>query len=140
MTEINQIKIKGLAEFNRTLRKLDKDLPKGLRLAHNEAANIVVDDAKPEVPRRTGHAASTVKAKSTRLQGRVVGGSARYPYYPWLDFGGSVGKNKSVKREFITEGRYIYPSYSENYDRVKEVLVQSLTDLARQAGLEPSGG
>lgn len=138
MTE--PIQIKGLAEFNRALRRLDKDLPKGLRLAHNEAANVVVDAAKPEVPQRTGHAASTVKARSTRLQGRVTGGSKRYPYYAWLDFGGSVGRNKSIKREFVHEGRYIYPAYSDNYDRVKEVLVQSLIDLASTAGLEPSGG
>lgn len=134
MTE--PIRVEGLAEFNRQLRKLDNDLPKALRLAHNEAAQLVVDYAKPRVPSKTGRAAGTVKAKSTRTESRVSGGSKRVPWYAWLDFGGRVGPKRSVKRPFIKQGRYLYPALSANRDEFAALLEQSLTDVARQAGIE----
>jgi hypothetical protein len=137
---IEPIRITGLAEFNRNLRKLDKDLPKALRLAHNEAAQIIVDWAAPRVPRKSGRAAGSVKARSTRTESRVQGGSKRVPYYPWLDFGGKVGPRRSVHRPFIREGRYIYPGLSANYDQFAELLTEKLIDVARQAGVEVTDG
>ena len=136
MALVEPIKITGLAEFNRNLRKLDKDLPKALRLAHNEAAQLVVDYARPKVPRRTGRAAGTLKAKSTRTESRVQGGSSRAPYYPWLDFGGKVGRGKSVARPFIKQGRYIYPALGRHQAEFADLLAEKLVDVARQAGVE----
>jgi hypothetical protein len=133
---IEPVKIEGLAEFNRNLRKLDNDLPKALRLAHNDAAQLIVDWARPRVPSKSGRAAGSVKAKSTRTESRVQGGSKRVPYYPWLDFGGKVGPKRSVKRPFIKQGRYLYASLSANYDRFAELLTEKLIDVARQAGVE----
>jgi hypothetical protein len=133
---IEPIKIEGLAEFNRNLKKLDSDLPKVLRLAHNEAAQLIVDYAKPRVPRRTGRAAGTIKARSTRTESRVSGGSKRVPYYGWLDFGGRVGRKRSIQRPFIKQGRYLYPALSANYDKFAQLLTDALVDVARQAGIE----
>lgn len=133
---IEPIKIEGLAEFNRNLKKLDADLPKVLRLAHNEAAGLIVDYAKPRVPRKTGRAAGTVKARSTRTESRVSGGSKRVPWYAWLDFGGRVGRSRSVARPFIKQGRYLYPALSAQYDKFAELLTEKLIDVARQAGVE----
>lgn len=136
MATIDPIKIEGLAEFNRNLRKIDADLPKVLRLAHNESGQLIVDYAKPKVPRRSGRAAGSLKTKSTRTETRVQGGSKRVPYYPWLDFGGRVGPQKSVLRPFIKEGRYIYPTLSANFGEFIELLAEKLVDVARQAGVE----
>lgn len=136
MAMIEPIKVAGLAEFNRNLRKLGADLPKALRLAQNEAAEIVVDWAAPRVPVRSGRARKTVKAKSTRTEARVQGGSRQAAYYPWLDFGGKVGINKSVSRQFYSDGRYIYPGLAANRDAVYEVLVANLVKLANQAEME----
>jgi hypothetical protein len=133
---IEPIKISGLAEFNRNLRKLGSDLPKALRLAHNEGAQLIVDYAAPRVPRKSGRAAGSIKARSTRTESRVQGGSKRVPYYPWLDFGGKVGPKRSVHRPFIREGRYLYPALSANYDRFAELLTEKLIEVARQAGVE----
>lgn len=130
------IKIQGLAEFNRSLRKLDKELPKALRLAHNKAAQIVVDYAQPRVPSRSGKARRSVKAKSTRTASRVSGGGKRVPYYPWLDFGGRVGPRKSVRRPFIKEGRYLYPGLGANYDEIHQALLDALLQVAKEAGVE----
>lgn len=133
---IEPIKITGLAEFNRNLRKLDSDLPKVLRLAHNKSAQLIVDWAQPRVARKTGRAAGTVKAKSTRTASRVQGGSKAAPYYPWLDFGGRVGPKRAVRRQFIKEGRYIYPALSANFEEFYSLLTASLIDVANQAGVE----
>jgi hypothetical protein len=134
------IRVEGLKEFSRNLKKLDGDLPKALRIALNEAADIVVSGARSRIPRRTGRASASVKARSTRTASRVVGGSNRVPYYPWLDFGGRVGKGKSVRRPFLKEGRYIYASYFANSDEFAKVLEEALLDVARQAGVEVTDG
>lgn len=138
MIPTDPIKIDGLAKLNRSLRKLSKDAPKQLRLVGNEAAEIIVDDAKPDVPTLSGRAAKTVKAASTRTAAQVKAGGVRAAYYPWLDFGGRVGVNRSVRRTFIKGGRYIFPAYSDNKDVIGERLEQGMTELIRDSGLDPS--
>jgi hypothetical protein len=58
------------------------------------------------------------------------------PYYPWLDFGGRVGRSRSVVRPYLKQGRYIYRAYFANRDRFAQLLEDTLVDVARQAGLE----
>ena len=136
------IKIDGLKQFNKNLKTLDSDLPKAVRLALNDAAQIVVDDARPRVPKgsgkRPGRARRSVKAQSTRTRARVSGGGGKVPYYPWLDFGGRVGRNRSVHRPFKRKGRYIYRAYFRARDsgEFQDTLNASLVDVARKAGIE----
>lgn len=129
------IRIEGLREFQRSIKRLDSDLPKALRVAFNGAGDIVVQDARPRVASKSGKARASVKAKSTQTAVRVVGGGNKAPYYPWLDFGGRVGPKRSVKRTFLQEGRYIYASYYDNHDRVQEATVDALVSAATAAGL-----
>lgn len=129
------IKITGLAEFRRELRRMDRALPKTLRLALNQASDLVIDTALPRVPRVTGRAAASLKARSTQTSARVAGGSARAPYYPWLDFGGRVGRKRSVHRAFYKHGRYLYKAYDEKRDEIAEILQRAIVDLATEAGL-----
>lgn len=132
------IRIEGLTKFSRALRKLDADAPKGLRLAFNEAADVVVVRVKSKVPKRSGRAARSVKARSTRTQARVSVGGATAPYFPWLDFGGRTGRRKRTVRPFIKEGRYLFPSLGESHDEIQAVLERSLSGVIRSAGLEES--
>jgi hypothetical protein len=133
------IKIEGLAAFTRNLKKLDTDLPKALRMAFNGCADVVVNDARQSIPTKSGKAKASVKSRSTSTASRVVGGSNKVPYYPWLDFGGKVGKGGSVRRPFIKHGRYIYNAYFDNQKRYAELVEKSLLDVARQAGVEIDG-
>lgn len=129
------IRIDGLAEFARNLRKLDNDLPKQLRVALNEAAATVVGYARTRVPKRSGRAARSIVARSTRTAARVQGGSRRVPYYPWLDFGGRVGPGRSVRRPFLKEGRYIYAGYQAKRAEFAVALEQALLKAAASAGV-----
>lgn len=133
MTEA--IKIEGLDQFRANLKAMDRELPKALRLAFNAAAEIVVQDARPRVPSKSGRARASVKARSTQAYSRVAGGGNKAPYYPWLDFGGRVGRAKSVSRPFLKDGRYIYDAYFRNKARYGEVLEKALLDVAAQAGV-----
>jgi len=133
---IDPIQIVGLAEFRRNLRQMDSGAARALRLAGNEAANIVVDSAKPTVPRRSGKAAASIKARSSQLATRVSAGSARAPYFPWLDYGGKVGKDNSASRPWEPDGRYIYPAYRREKRRVEETLRAALGRLAADSGVE----
>lgn len=131
------IQITGLAAFSRNLRRMDAALAPGLRLALNEAADVVVQDARPNVPRKTGKAQASIKPKSTRTAVRVSEGGNRAPYVPWLDFGGRVGRNRSVKRPFLKEGRYLYPAYHRKKasGEFERVLTRALINVAHRAGI-----
>lgn len=135
MTEMT-IGVTGLAQFNRALRKLDKEAPKALRVALNGAADLLIDRTRPQIPRRTGAAAASLKAKSTRTSARVAVGGRKAPYYPWLDFGGRTGRKRSVQRPFYKEGRYLFPTLKKIRPEIMDHLQSALTDVARGAGLE----
>ncbi|MEU6387660.1 hypothetical protein ABZ847_29350 [Streptomyces bauhiniae] len=130
------IAVSGLKEFSKGLRQLDSDLPKALRIAMNAAATLVIDYAVPKIPRRSGRAASTLKAKSTRTAARIAMGGKRAPYMPWLDFGGKVGPNRSVSRPFLKDGRFVYKGLAERREQITDVMERGIRDVARQAGLE----
>lgn len=140
MAEAEAISIRGLQEFVRALRKVNTDLPKELRVALNQGADLVVEWARPRVPSRSGRARRSLRVSSTRTAARVTGGGARVPWYPWLDFGGRVGRKRSVHRAFLPSGRYIFPGYAARQDEVQDEVVRALLDLAERAGLNPTGG
>lgn len=131
-----KVSIEGLAEFNRALRKIDAEAPKQLRIALNGAADLLVQRTLPLIPRRSGAAAGSLKAKSTRTSARVSMGGPRARYMPWLDFGGRVGRRKSVQREFIREGRYLYPTLRRISPEIEDALRKGIVAVAEGVGLE----
>lgn len=134
------ITVQGLREFQRSLKDMDANASKQLRVVNNSAAELVARVAAPKVPSRTGRARSTVKAKSTQLLARVSGGTKRINWFAWLDFGGRVGRKRSVRRTFMKGGRYLWPSYAENREQVQDILVTGMVELATSAGLEVTDG
>jgi len=131
-----KVNVVGLADFNRGLRRLDSEAPKGLRIALNGVADLLIQKTRPQIPSRTGAARASLRAKSTRTSARIVAGGRTAPYYPWLDFGGKTGIRRSVSRPFYSEGRYIYPTLRVIRADIEKALTESLTDVARTAGLD----
>jgi hypothetical protein len=132
-----RIQVHGLKEFRRGLRQMDRNLPKGLRHAGNKAADIIVGEAKPKVPLgpgRGGHARTSVRAQSTATAARVAGGSKKFPYYGWLDFG-SKKKYHLPERRYLQEGRYIWRAFADRRADVESELRDALVEVAENAGV-----
>lgn len=130
------IRIDGLKQFTRNLKRLDSDLPKMLRVGMNDSLNVVINYAKPRIPSRTGRAAGSLKGKSTQTSARLQAGGRRAPYFPWLDFGGKTGRNRSVDRPFYKEGRYLWKGYIVKRDELNVRLLETMVNVTRAAGLE----
>ena len=135
MPAIDPIHVAGLRDFQSALKQMDGESQKQLRVVLNQASDIVVTYATPKVPARSGRARKSLRAQSSQREAKVMGGSKKVPYYPWLDFGGRVGKKKDVHRPFLKRGRYIYAAYSHQYPEVMEALQAGLAQLAEDAGL-----
>lgn len=130
------VQVTGIKELQRALRQMDSDLPKQLRVALNNAGQLVVDWAQPRVAKRSGRAAGSIKLRSSQREAKIAAGGRRAPYYPWLDYGGNAGPGKGNYRTFRKEGRYIYPGVRENKDKIQAALQTELSKLIAASGLE----
>jgi hypothetical protein len=132
-----RIAVGGLGALNRGLRAVDAEAPKQLRLALNDAAQLLIDEARPEVPSNTGAARRSMVARSTRTAARVAVGGKRAPYFPWLDFGGQ-GKvaGRPAPRPFLPDGRYVYPTLTRIRPRIEARLQGGITAVIAGAGLQ----
>jgi hypothetical protein len=133
---VQPLRVTGLREVQKALKDLDGESQKELRLALNEAAQVVVNVAQRRVPVRSGAARSSIRATSGQRESRVSAGGKKAPYFPWLDYGGKVGRGRSVTRPFLKGGRYIYPAYAAQHDNVTRLIEKRLTDLLAKKGIE----
>lgn len=136
MADKTVLEVTGLKEFQKGLRRLDSDLPKALRIALNGCSDFLIAKTVPQIPRRSGAAARSLKARSTRTAVRIAVGGRSAPYYPWLDFGGKVGRANSIVRPFYSEGRYLYPTLRKNRDEFTKIMQGALGTIAHDAGLD----
>lgn len=140
MGVIDPIRVEGLRELKSAMAGLGAGAPKALRLAMNRAVEDIAAGARRLVPTKTGAARSSIKAASTATGARVAAGSKKAPYYPWLDYGGRVGRGRSIARPWRPEGRYLYPTYRSQRDELVKGLEREIGDVARQAGLKLGDG
>ena len=85
------IKITGLSEVQRSLRKLSSDaldLNKTEFLETNKrVAEIIINESKKYVPVRSGALAAAIRNASTKKSAKVRAGSAAVPYAGPIHFG-----------------------------------------------------
>lgn len=136
MPIVDAVEIEGFRQLRTALRALGSEAPKALRVAGNQAAQLVVDNARPRVPRRSGKAAGSIKARSTQIATKIASGGRAAPYMPWLDYGGRVGVNDTAVRPFIADGRYVYPAYRAVKPEFSRVLNEAVRKIAADAGVE----
>ncbi|WP_433368360.1 HK97 gp10 family phage protein [Actinoplanes sp. CA-142083] len=132
----SKIQIEDLNKIGRALRAVDKEAPKGLRIALNSGADLLVEHTRPKIPSRSGAARRSLVARSTRTSARVAVGGKKAPWFPWLDFGGEGRiKGRPAAREFIKEGRYVYPTLAEIRPKIETQLQGALSAVISSAGL-----
>jgi hypothetical protein len=152
-----KVEVRGIRDLRKALKDVGDDAPKELRDGLAEAAEIVASAARLKVPHRSGDAAGSIKVRKQSAAAALAMGGNKAPYYGWLDFGGTVGKGRvaggakkraggatgghagSVKRPWMPEGRYIYPTLREKRKEVDDKVDQVLKTLAEKAGFETHG-
>lgn len=127
-----RVEQKGLAEFRAAIERASGEGQERLDGVLAAAAESVVARARRGVPSRTGSAQASIKASGLAIRA----GGSRAPYFPWLDYGGRVGRKKSVARAWRSEGRYVYPALSAEWVALMTDAESELVNLVRGAGLE----
>lgn len=111
-----------------------------------ELAQDVANKAASEVPKLTGKAAASIKARGNAKGASIAFGGSKAPYYPWLDFGGriKIGKKGARtgerNREFIKGGRFVYPTIAAEEPVILEKADKLIGDIIRRHGLDTTGG
>jgi hypothetical protein len=139
VTEV-KVEVRGLAELGRAFRQVDAELPKELKAAFRSIAERVIERARPFIPRVSGAAAASLKPRSTAKGAGIAFGGEKAPYYPWLDFGGKVGRKRSISRPVVPGGRYVYPAIAASRDAIGREVNEAVELVAERAGFDVRGG
>jgi hypothetical protein len=134
---VTRIVVQGLREFQQAIDQMDAELVKQMRGAFVEAGGVVIDYATGHMPRKSGAAAASLKARAGQRDLKLSMGGRKAAYAPWLDFGGE-GKRKGrpPARPYIRGGRYLYKGLEVRRADIAEIMIGALTKLAHDAGLE----
>lgn len=121
------VRVEGLAEFQRGLKRLAPETAKEFRSALLDVGQDIVHEAQSNVPVKSGTALNSIKAGSNAQTVYVQGGKTSVPYYPWLDFGGVLrptgGRRGTQVRDFRKKGRYLYPAIDKYQKKITAAAV-----------------
>jgi hypothetical protein len=123
------IKVEGLRELNKALKKLADEAPKALREANLAAARAIVADALPKVPIRSGRLKGTVKALASTTASRMKAGSAAVPYAQAVHWGtgprpGLPGPHNIRRNAFLWDARQrLLKEVRDEYEKELEELI-----------------
>lgn len=141
-----EVKVTGLRELRRALRAAGEGLDEGMRAELKEVALLVAERARSKIPSRSGRTEASIRPVLARGGVAVRAGGARVPWYGWLDFGGvrrHMGSRHShgvehlqPGREFVKEGRYLYPARDEVTADIELRTRRMLDNVFRLAGWE----
>lgn len=130
-----EVSVKGLKEFNRAVKGIREVLPKTAQEVSLNAVRIIVTDAVPTIPRRSGRAAKSVQGLATNRGASVTGGTG-VPYFRWLAIGGASGRRHANKRKIVKPDRYLNPAYERNKERIQSETQAMFDKALRAAGIE----
>lgn len=132
MPIVDPIRVDGLTDLQTAAAKAEGDAARYLHAALEEIADLVATGARRGVPRKTGRAASSIRATGTTF----TAGGSRAPYYPWLDWGGKVGRKRSISRPWRPDGRYLFPTYRNSRQAILRTVDGALAKLYDDSGLD----
>lgn len=135
-----RVEVRGIAELSAAFKGIDKELPKALQVEFKAIAEGVARKAAGKVPQgKTGHAAGSIRARATAKGAGIAFGGPKAEYYPWLDFGGRVGRKRSIKRDIVSGGRYVYPTIGENKEEIGRAALEAIERVAERNDFEVRG-
>lgn len=138
---MSQFMVTGLSDLRNALIRADKAEPKQVRAMLRTVSAVVVDRARPRMaslihdPRSTGRLEASMKPASTvRSASIVLGTPKRTAYAGWWEFGGPRRPSRRPpNRDFIKQGRTLYPTLAESRPEIQaqtEWVVEQLAMIA----------
>lgn len=131
-----RVDVEGLSDFRRSLREVDRELPKELRAAlRRDVADPVAGQVQTRVPVKSGAWRKAIRGGATQSAAYIQWGRAKVPYAGWLEFGGKRrgGRNSVAYRNRVSTGRYVWPTVRSNEDRAAEATLQAMDRTMRRA-------
>ena len=131
-----KMRVEGLPELRKALKAAETGLHKEIPRVFRDIAKEEAKRSAPHFPRRTGAAQASVRGQGTQRGGMVVAGNAKTnKYIGWLIFGGRAGRNKSVFRPRVPDGRYIWPQVQRDEQWIRRQAENMLDELHRKVDL-----
>lgn len=145
-----RVEVRGLKDFQRELRRIDKELPKELRKVHMAAATLVAEGTRAKFlgrPGVTGAVPKSVKAMAQQRSAAVrIGGKGKAEAALGHEFGGGkYGPGRpSPAGGYTTQfpawrgsgsdaGYALYPTLREKTDDLIELYGDALDEVASRA-------
>lgn len=102
-----KLKLTGLTDAQAEITKSARNLAIGLPKLERELAADMASLARRKARQgsRTGRA-----MRSIQVTRSTISAGTGIEYYGFFDFGGRVGRNRSIVRKYIRGGRYLFPA------------------------------
>lgn len=123
------VRVKGLAELNRSLGKISKDLRKSSVAELRDIAKKVRDDARSNAPRRSGKLAASLRYSATNTGARVT---STLPQAPVHEYGGVIRPRGVPIR--IKRSEFVGRAVRDNARGIEEQIGDLLERIARENG------
>ena len=138
MAEPVGIKVEGLNEFRRELKKLEENLTPELKQINYELATQVTSWAQTKAaavsPQASKAAKEGLKASRTAARAQVILGSNRAPYALGAEFGALRWKQFQRWRGNATgAGYFLWPSIRDHREEIMDIYGEALDKLASKA-------
>ena len=134
------IQIEGMKELEANLRKLSPGTARAFDAEMAGIAREIADAVRRQMPDKSGTARASVRSSVEGGNIVILAGGPEAPYYPWLDFGGTlrpVGLRWNTQhRPFFKEGRWIYPTIARRRPAIYLAGTAAVERAKREAGLK----
>lgn len=131
------VRVEGLADLQRELRRLDSKLPRELRLANLKAAEVVATAARSKASSLGSVAAKTapsIKAAAEQRRSKVTLGGPKYPFAMGAEFGSiEYAQFKPWTGSDSSSGYFFYPAIRGTREEFMATYERALDQLMRAA-------
>jgi hypothetical protein len=112
------VEIEGLNKLLRALEKLDEEAKQSFKDVGGRVGKLVAEQARQEVPVRSGALRGSIRAANTGRGAKVRAGSKRVPYAGPIHFGWR-GRN-------IQSNRFLYRAVDKKVDVALEMYLEEV--------------
>lgn len=145
-----RVEVQGLTEYRRALKQVSDDLPKELRRANRDAANLVANEARGRASSVGGvaaHVGPSIRAVAQGTSAAVKWGGARFPMAGGAEFGAGRNVPRQTARGTVrgwnqfeawtgsnsSSGRFVYPAIRARQADVVEAYAAAIDRITKQA-------